>query len=230
MFRFFLLGGLILIILIFLFSIFSEVSKDLDIVFAIDTSEAVDDNLLGHVKRYVSALFDYFTLPDVPSGSKLSQKGRVRAGVVSFGSVPEIKLTLSEGFSLKGYRYVVNSLRRINNGGGKSDVIGMLNAVQQKLFVPTEQSNKKLLVVFMSPASRKQLDDTEVVKKIAEMKEIYGIQTAFVLIDDRGLDFSRLKEAIGGNFLVVARNGQSLPSVYPDFERLVANTMGKYFF
>lgn len=225
-----------------------EISNGLDVVYAIDTSNNVDSNLLSHVKRYVSASLDYFTLPttqekeyekELPTGSEsLSQDGPIRAGIMSFDSIqPIIQLTLSKTHPLNTYREVINSLTLSDKNKGFDqpvDVIRMLNEAQQKMFsqAPTrpgtsETAQKKLLVVFMNPVTKQQLSSPEVARKINDINKIFGIQTAFVLVDDKGLDFSRLKKAVGSNFMVISRNGNSLPLLYPDFERVVASTIGK---
>ena len=225
-------------------------------MYAIDTSNSVDRNLLSHMRRYISASLEFFTLPktttkenevdELPIGSEssssLSQDRPIRAGVISFGDSsvqPIIQLTLSKSHPLNTYRDVINGLTFSDNNKGvnkqPADVIRMLNEAQQRMFAETntrpgttKTTRKKLLVVFLSPATKQQLDSPEFVRKIEDMKKLYDIQTAFVLTDDKGLDFSRLKAAAGKNFVVLAQNGESLPLLYPDFERVVANTIGIY--
>ena len=182
---------------------------------------------------------------EIPTGSETlsSQDGPVRAGVISFGDKsvqPIIQLAMSKDHPMKTYRDVINNLspsddKNTDNGIGQpADLIRMLNDAQQKMFAQSSSrpgtsprgTRKRLLVVFINPSTKHQLNSPEVIRTIDDMKKTYGIQTAFVLIDDKGLNLNRLKTAVGNNLMVVARNGQSLPLLYPDFEKVVANTIG----
>jgi len=191
-------------------------STNLDIVYAIDTSDATNDNILAQMKRYASASLDYYNIADDQS----------HFGLVSFGSKTKVPLELLSGVSEQVVRYSLENLPRV---GGKIDLLGMLNSVETLLFYPqSRDGTKKMLVVFLKSDSPTQFTD-DVKNKMVDLKR-KGIQPAFVLINDDENDDDEYTASLNplvGNFLIMLRSPNSLPAVYPDYERFVGNLVGK---
>ena len=185
----------------------------MDVVYAIETSNAVDDNLLRYIKQYAAASLDYFTFNSVAS----------HVGIASYGSTTKTPLTLSSGVSPQVARYSLNTLPRV---GGKADLLRMLNTVEERIFKTHGRDNiKKLLLIFMKSDNLNQFSDA-VKTKLSDMRS-RGIQPSFILINEKELDFTNTLYPVIGNFFVDIKNGNLLPTIYPDFERLVANLVGK---
>ena len=200
-------------------SFFSGIPGALDVVYAVDVSNNVDDNLLDRMKAYMKKHIQAY---------KINSSG-ARIGILTFGGEPVVTLPLWAGFNLTG---VINGINNIKPTGADRprDYISALDKLASNMFVTSggiRADTPKVLVV-LTTGKNSGIVNREELKLKAKLLHDKGVEV-IVLAIGKDVDSGEITNIVTDPIRIIITYPGVIDNSLANLELAIGSVLGMTF-